>query len=42
MAKKEKEEKTNVMRLLEQAKAEYKHYCYANTDAISGVNVSNE
>ena len=40
MAKKEKEEKTNVMRLLEQAKAEYKHYCYANTDAISGVEVA--
>jgi Cys-tRNA(Pro)/Cys-tRNA(Cys) deacylase len=40
MAKKEKEEKTNVMRLLEQAKAGYKHYCYANTDAISGVEVA--
>lgn len=40
MAKKAKEEKTNVMRLLEQAKVEYKHYSYANTDAISGVAVA--
>ena len=40
MAKKAKEEKTNVMRLLEQAKVEYKHYSYANTDAISGVEVA--
>ena len=34
------EEKTNVMRLLEQAKVEYSHYCYADTDAISGVEVA--
>lgn len=40
MAKKAKEEKTNVMRLLEQAKVEYSHYCYADTDAISGVDVA--
>lgn len=40
MAKKAKEEKTNVMRLLEQAKVEYNHYCYANTEAISGVEVA--
>ena len=40
MAKKAKEEKTNVMRLLEQAKVEYSHYCYADTDAISGVEVA--
>ena len=40
MAKKAKEEKTNVMRLLEQAKVEYRHYCYADTDAISGVEVA--
>ena len=40
MAKKAKEENTNVMRLLEQAKVEYKHYSYANTDAISGVEVA--
>ncbi|MGN0368433.1 MAG: Cys-tRNA(Pro) deacylase [Wujia sp.] len=37
MAKKEM--KTNVMRLLEQAKIPYKHYCYADTDAISGMEV---
>ena len=40
MGKKAKEEKTNVMRLLEQAKVEYNHYCYANTEAISGVEVA--
>ena len=40
MAKKSKEEKTNVMRLLEQAKVDYKHYCYADTEAISGVEVA--
>lgn len=40
MAKKAKEEKTNVMRLLEQAKVECKHYSYANTDAISGIDVA--
>ena len=34
-----KEEKTNVMRLLDQAKIEYKHYCYADTDAIGGMEV---
>ena len=39
MAKKSKEEKTNVMRLLEQAKVDYNHYCYADTEAISGVEV---
>ena len=32
-----KEEKTNVMRLLDQAKIEYKHYCYAGTDAVGGM-----
>ena len=41
MAKKSKEEKTNVMRLLEQAKVPYEHYCYADTDAVSGVEVAN-
>ena len=40
MAKKSKEEKTNVMRLLEQATVDYKHYCYADTEAISGVEVA--
>ncbi len=33
--------KTNVMRLLDKAKAEYKSHCYVNTDAISGVDVAN-
>lgn len=32
--------KTNVMRLLEQAHVPYQHYCYADTDAISGVDVA--
>lgn len=43
MAKKDKasEYKTNVMRLLEQAGIEYKHYCYLDTDAISGIEVAN-
>ena len=40
MAKKSKEEKTNVMRLLEQAKVDYRHYCYTDTGAISGVEVA--
>ena len=34
------EQKTNVMRLLEQAKIPYKHYCYADTEAISGTEVA--
>ena len=34
-----KEEKTNVMRLLDQAKIEYKHYCYTGTDAVGGMEV---
>ncbi len=38
MAKKEM--KTNVMRLLDQAKIPYKHYCYTDTDAISGTEVA--
>lgn len=39
MAKKDKvnEYKTNVMRLLDGAKIKYNHYCYANTDAVSGL-----
>lgn len=42
MAKKSKNDeiKTNVMRLLEQAKISYKHYSYTDTDAISGVDVA--
>ncbi len=33
-------EKTNVMRILDQKKIEYKSYCYADTDALSGVEVA--
>ena len=33
-------EKTNVMRLLDQKKVNYKSHCYADTDAISGVEVA--
>lgn len=33
-------EKTNVMRILEQKKVAYKSYCYADTDAISGIDVA--
>ncbi len=32
--------KTNVMRILDKAKIAYKHYSYAETDAISGVEVA--
>jgi Cys-tRNA(Pro)/Cys-tRNA(Cys) deacylase len=32
--------KTNVMRLLEQAHIPYQHYCYADTGAVSGVDVA--
>ena len=39
-AGKDKGEKTNVMRLLDQAKIEYKHYSYASAEAISGVEVA--
>lgn len=35
-----KDEKTNVMRLLEQKKIPYNQYCYADTDAISGTDVA--
>lgn len=35
-----KEEKTNVMRVLDQKKVKYMHYCYANTDAVSGTDVA--
>lgn len=34
------EYKTNVMRMLDKHKIKYKHYCYADTDAISGVEVA--
>lgn len=41
MAKKDlKTEKTNVMRLLEQAGIEYKDHCYIDTDAVSGTEVA--
>lgn len=40
MAKKDKDMKTNVMRLLDQAGIAYNHYCYIDTDAISGVEVA--
>lgn len=33
-------EKTNVMRILDQKKIPYQAYCYADTDAISGVEVA--
>ena len=32
--------KTNVMRILDKYKIPYNHYCYANTDAISGIEVA--
>lgn len=38
---KQKHEKTNVMRILDQKKIKYKSYCYINTDAISGIEVAN-
>ena len=34
------EEKTNVMRMLDKHKINYKHYYYADTDAISGIDVA--
>ena len=34
------EEKTNVMRLLEQKKIPYQSHCYAGTDAVSGQEVA--
>ena len=36
-----KEEKTNVMRILEAKKIDYKSYNYLDTDAISGMEVAN-
>lgn len=32
--------KTNVMRILDRFKIEYKHYTYADTNAISGIEVA--
>lgn len=34
------EYKTNVMRMLDKAKVSYKHYTYAETDAVSGIEVA--
>lgn len=34
------EYKTNVMRLLDKKKINYKHYSYVDTDAISGIDVA--
>lgn len=34
------EEKTNVMRMLDKHKINYKYYSYADTDAISGIDVA--
>ncbi len=39
-AKKITEQKTNVMRLLEQEKIPYRHHCYADTGAVSGLDVA--
>lgn len=39
-AKNKLEQKTNVMRILDQAKIPYNHYCYADTDAISGLEIT--
>lgn len=40
MSKKQEPEKTNVMRLLDAAGIEYKMHCYADTDAVSGIEVA--
>ena len=37
---KKNNEKTNVMRILDQKKIPYNSYCYADTDAISGVEIA--
>ena len=39
-AKKQAEQKTNAMRLLEQAKIPYRHHCYVDTGAVSGIEVA--
>ena len=36
----QKNEKTNVMRVLDAKKVKYESHCYADTDAISGVEVA--
>ncbi len=41
MAKKDKtQEKTNVMRLLDQAGLSYRHYCYLDSGAVNGLEVA--
>lgn len=37
---KQTSEKTNVMRILDQKKVNYKSHCYADTDAVSGIDVA--
>ena len=37
---KAKDEKTNVMRVLDSKKIKYQHYYYGDTDAISGTEVA--
>ena len=37
---KAKDEKTNVMRVLDSKKIKYQHYYYGDTDAISGTDVA--
>lgn len=37
---KKNSEKTNVMRILEQNKIQYQSHCYADTDALSGMEVA--
>ena len=39
-SKSNKAEKTNVMRILDQKKIPYGYHCYADTDAISGMDVA--
>ena len=39
-AKKQSEQKTNVMRLLEQEKIPYQHHSYVDTEAVSGLDVA--
>ena len=39
-SKMKKEEKTNVMRVLDSKKIKYQHYYYGDTDAISGTDVA--
>lgn len=33
-------QKTNVIRILDQAKIQYQQHCYADTDAVSGIDVA--